>query len=529
MGPWKSSKPYQKAEAESQDPIADAVVESDSAELHDQDAGPPATKYKENEAELSTPVPKAAAGAKSRRTWYGGTWPRTPKATPVTQVAKGSIAAASTEASAAISSAQRRVSQYRQNPIQNHPLYLSKDISNSTMSLPLPAMTTRVNIASNSSSTIVTKHGCTGGQAANGNAKDDDESGGRRSGHATKSNTDIECRDDVMESKLKNSSAAILDAQDKLGGCESSEISSRWIGWFTGSTDRSQQTPNAKLQPSREGQHSDNITSPNTASKDDSTEPRTTMNGRRNSDPSTGVMVHDSAPRSWLGLWGNPLSYSQSKGLEQTANELHSDETKLAEVSNQASKGKAQVVRTSAPSSQTSDQSPKPSKSYGWAFWTSDQVRSDDTETAREASIGNPAFAGPVLQLRPANEDLSRTKAPSKTETRQRVEPSTETPIETFEAGREAKESAKVEVSTPPAKTEKNGAALVKPKQQRINLLLPSLDLTYRTIPKPSLLLQLGQLLQSNKTSNGTKHINLQSPPRIKRAIAIVSTLMSTS
>ncbi|KAL8830740.1 MAG: hypothetical protein Q9191_001270 [Dirinaria sp. TL-2023a] len=520
MGPWKSSKPKQKAEAKSQQSTADAAAEPDSAGVHDQDAGPPGTKHKERETELSTLVPKAAAGAESKKSWFGGTWPRTPKATPVTQVAKESVATASTEASAPISSAQRHVSQYRQNPLQNHLLYLSKDMSNSTRSLPLAAMTTRVN-ASNSSSAVAANYGCTEGKLTKGNAREEDELRHRRSDYVTNSYTDMERRDGATQSKLKISSAAILDAQDKLGGQKNSEINSGWVGWFTRSTDRSQQTPNAELQPSGEDQHSHDDTSPNTFSKGDSTEPDTLLNGRRNSDPSTGEMAHDSAPRSWLGLWGNSLSYSQSKNLEQTANESRPDRTKPVEVSSSASKGHGQVKLTSAPSSQASDPSAKPSRSYGWPFWTSDRVRSGSKGAAGEASIGNLTFAGPVLQTRPATKDLDRTKAPNTHETGQAVGLSTETLTETFQRSRETKKSAKVEISAPPARTEMNGTALVKPKQQRTNLLLPSLDLTYSTIPKPGLLLQLGHLLQPNKTSNDTKHVNLQNPPRIKRAIAI--------
>ena len=539
MGPWKTSKPNQKAEAKSEDPIADAGAEPDSVEVHDQDGGSPGTNYEENKTNISICVPQAAAGvslcsvrglgscteliaqAKSRKTWYGGTWPRTPKASPVTQVAKESIAAASTEASETTSSTQKRVSPYRKNPLQDHSLYLSKDISNSSRSLPLAAMTTSANIASNSSGTTATEHGRTGGEPANGNARDDDASGGR-SGRATNSYSDIECRDGAMESNLKSSSAAILDAQDKLGGWENSEMSSGWIGWFTRSTGRSHQTPNARLQPSREDQHSDGITSPNTASKCDSKAPNTHLNGRRNPGPGTGVMARESASRSWLGLWGNSLTSPQSKDLEPIANGLNSDGTKPVEVSRLASKDKAQVERISAPSSQTSDQSAKASKSYGWAFWTTDRVRSDDTGTAGKASVGTSAFASPDLQSRSATKDLDRTKASTPIETRQHVELSTETPTEAFEGTKEGKKLTKVEALAPPAKTEKNEVALVKPKQHRINLLLPSLDLTYRTIPKTGILLQLGRFLQSTKTSNDTKHINLQSPPRIKRAIAIV-------
>ena len=367
-------------------------------------------------------------------------------------------------------------------------------------------------------------------EAAKGNAKDDDESS-RHPSNAANSYSDKESRDEyAVENKPKSSCAAILDAQDRLGPEENSSVSSRWFGWFARSIDSRSETPVPRQELSSVDQPSDDIVIPDTALKADRTEPSAALKRRRNSDPKNSVMAHDSAPRSWFGLWSNPDPVSQNIEPESTANKSLLNAPKPPEISNLTDEDQVQKFQTPGPSSQALIRPDKHSKSYGWAFWTSDPVRPDDAGTAGETNIGMAALAGSVSPSRPT-EEVDKTTAPGKVGTQQGlqlVDVSTKTPTKTPESTKEAKKPAKTTISASSRKTEKNEAASVKPNHQRINLLLPSLDSTYTKIRKPGLVQQLGRLILSRKTLNDAKHVYLQDAPRIKRAVAIVITLTST-
>lgn len=248
----------------------------------------------------------------------------------------------------------------------------------------------------------------------------------------------------------------------------------------------------------------------------------TAKQGRRYSapDPVSPAIDRDSAPRSWLGLWNYAAPPAQPE--RPSTNNTSDNSQKRLEMaqSNEDGSIKTGVVtatRTKAPEKPT-----EASKSYGWAFWTREPIDSNCSGRARRASVGELALAGSPSQSKPEIAEIDEAYFPNRPGDQTRPLPAdiNGSPTTVDDQGNRSTKPPAAAVST---KIDKSEVPLVKPKQTVANLLLPPLGHTYRTVEKDGLLQQLGRLLQYRKPLSNTRHVYLQDPPRIKKALAIVS------
>lgn len=246
---------------------------------------------------------------------------------------------------------------------------------------------------------------------------------------------------------------------------------------------------------------------------------------RRNSEPSSPNLQQGETPRSWLSLWGSVST--QTKGSSSpSANDVASnpqndpnrtgalirklDDTELGPVS--ASQSPQQAVDGAK-------------SSYGWAFWSRDQPKSDHEKTRAGSEIGELALAGSSSQSKPESAVLDKAGGtPNKAGKRQRPQS-----IEVTEGAKKSRDIGDARDDSTPESVPL--APQIKPKIDATskakhvpeNLLLPSFRSTYSSVGRPSLIQQISRILQLRSPSE-PKHVGIvQNPPRVKRALAIVS------
>lgn len=461
----------------------------------------------------------------SSKAWYGGTWPREKKgkkASPVTQVAKESISAAGGAASGALASARTHTPELPTTPLKPPALYLSRSIGSSSRSLPLAATTTKLHITSNATS------------PTNDTAKD---------GKISKTE-----RDPFIDQKLQSRSITTPEAENpedttakepsKNRGTPSvsnNQVSEKpkaanesvsWLNWFSKS-EATSEGDTATAQPDGDfisaGKRNPESTTSDTL-HDAPLSPRQ----RRNSEPSlvSPNGQQEEAPRSWLSLWGNASIQRKSSTSASVIGVASCPENdSKGETSQKAKVSDAESGPLSTPQPpQKSVDGTKPS--YGWAFWSRDQPKSDDEKTRLGSEVGELALAGSSSQSKPESAVVDEARGvPNKVSKRQRPQSLevNEDPKKPRGTEDDAKKHSKPEAILLAPKTKSSVDAGSKATRMPENLLLPSLRNTYSTVGRPSLIQQISRLLQSSPSSE-PKHVDIaQNPPRLKRALAIVS------
>ena len=249
---------------------------------------------------------------------------------------------------------------------------------------------------------------------------------------------------------------------------------------------------------------------------------------RRNSEPSpfTLSVQQEEAPRSWLSLWGNASTQTKSSSSASALALASSPPIESNEPDSQSGKvSDAGFGSMSNP--ELSNQSVDSTKSsYGWAFWSRDQRKSDNEKTRPGRELSELALAGSSSQPKLDSAQLDEARGlPSKVGKRQR--------LQSLEAPHGIKESQDIGDNDQKAQEPESISLAQKltpkvdaePREKRTpnNLLLPSFRSTYSTVERPSLIQQVSRLLQMRSFSEPT-HVNIvQNPPRVNRALAIVS------
>jgi len=469
---------------------------------------------------------------RSSRSWYGGTWPRGNKATPVTQVAKESISAAGGAASDVVASARAHTPQLSSTPLKAPAVYLSRTIGSSSRSLPLAATTTKLNISSDTTSP-------TNGATKERRASKDGE------GTAQDGKPLIEPKMASQEEKTE-----ITLSDDKLPATDDTDSkpkdrpfedaktisdSASWLNWFS----KAEQARDPNQTVTKPGSEHEG-TSDGAKDRPQSTmlepptgSPTLPTKQRRNSDPSPASpkTQEEAPPRSWLSLWGNATTQtsttsaaSATGGATNTAGGSTSSES----LGNKTDETKADLIATPRPPSQPADTG----KSYGWAFWSRDQSKDKDGKAQSGSNVGELALTDFPSQSKPEDAVVDEARGvPNKVEKRQRpqsFEASDSTKMSTC-ADRDKKKDGTPDAGAAIRKAKSTAEAGSKAKRIPENLLLPSFRRTYGLVGRPSLLQQLGRFLQLSPSSN-TKHVEIvTSPPRIRRALAIVSSLEVTT
>lgn len=316
------------------------------------------------------------------------------------------------------------------------------------------------------------------------------------------------------------------ESKNKLTSDEkSAESSSRWLGWFSSSANQTTQGSATGQGIVANGQISkvnvDDLSGPKSPALQASVAPNSQ---ERDSDPN-GVIAgtqRNLQPRSWLGLWSNaalPVEKSTMSEVTRNSSGLSHDDAKAhSATSNVVQDTKPPPLTSLAPAHES-----ETPKSTGWAFWSRES--SKDDRSGPKESFGKLALAGSPSQSHPESAVIEEARGipgnMGRNETPRSVEKAEDT--RSFKP----EDDAGRKLETPAAKSTPKSIdqARIKTKKSSQNLILPSLTRTYRAVEKPSVFQQLSRFLQSSRLPD-TKHVSIvQDPPRIKRALAIVSPL----
>ena len=541
MGPRKRSKPNPKTETES---ISEEALLYPAPKLQSQDPQKPGVGPSDlsGETDAVEPVHFSVNGAntvsaedghlvcdyvnfvqpQSSKTWYGGTWPRGNKANPVTQVAKESISAAGGVASEALASAGLRTPELPTTPLKSPALYLSRSIRSSTSSrsLPLAATTTKLHIISNAKSPM------TGAAKKPPNTeRDTSQEPKTRNGIITV--PEAEYPEDGTPTSTPNDHDTRPESRNQASVVpDATNGSASWLNWFSKS-EIATEVERSMAHPHGGGKSVDK-NRPENSSSDALPDAPASPKQRRNSEPSpvSPSAEQEHAPRSWLSLWGNAStetkgsSSASALGLVpnplEVSTELEPQNSKLLD---------AKTVPLSSP--QRSKQPVDGAKSsYGWAFWSRDQPKSDDVKTRPGSKVGELALAGLSSQSKPESAVVDEAKGlpreVGKRQTRQSLE-AADDPKKLGGIRNDAQQKVKPEVIPLAPKTNAQVDACPKAKAMPKNLLLPSFRSTYSTVERPSLIQQISRLLRTSSSSEPKRVDVVQYPLRVKRALAIVS------
>ena len=524
MGPRKRVKPNPEAEAlkPTQPDRQTAPPRHGSSEPEEPDL-----KNRSGASRSTTQTQPAAAAlppssdqdiktTQSTKAWYGGTWPRAPKAAPIAQIAKEGITTAtgviSSVAEATRSSAQQ-ASQASTGP-RSPSVYLSRTLGASTRSLPLSAATTKAKISPSglSHTSNVSDAGDNGAESKQSRdannvtpaVSDKDPKKEQLDGPAQVAEKAAEPQNlEIMVQDAKTSSRQPLDRQ------------SGWLGWFS----QTEKFPSRARMSTEEtsGANSNHEPTPDLKAIDTGKENCQGPEKRRNSDPSPRAVVDEEGkqhPRSWLGLWGNSSGIQDKNGSKPSVNTpqgLSDTSTQLpvaAALQDQSTVGTTNVG--------------------GWAFWSRSAGSEENKDGRSSPVVGELAVSSSTPQSKSNSAVIDGGKGKSNSIGRSSTEQRSEKP----EAKGEVKQPLK-ELKTGTITTIKAESALSKstktvdpksPSKQQAaskNLVLPSFRKTFRVLENPSFLQQLGNLFQRS-TSPELKHVSIvRETPRIRKALAI--------
>ena len=524
MGPRKRVKPNPKAEASKPtQPEPQAVpLPQESSEPEEpglQDRTGTCGSTQESPVKPVEVPPSSDPGIKttqSTKAWYGGTWPRAPKAAPIAKIAKEGINTATGVISSVVdatTSTSQQSPQASTGP-RNSSLYLSRTLGASTRSLPLTAATTKAKPSSSGLSRTpdVAESSDKGSESkqsrdANNTApslSDNDLTKGQLDGPAQVAEKAVESQNlEVMVRDAKTSSRQPLDRQ------------AGWLGWFS----QTEKFPSRAQVPNEETSlaNATHEPMPDLKAIDTGKGNGPTPEKRRNSDPSPRAVVDEDGkqhPRSWLGLWGNSPAVQDKNDPKPSKDNLQG----LSDTSTQAP---AAAAGRDQPTAGTTN-------AGGWAFWSRSAGSEGNKDGRSSPVVGELAVSSSTPQSKPKTTVIDGDKGEPRTIGQSRTGQKSGKP----EANGEVKQPLK-ELKTGTITTIKAEPALPKlakavdsknpPKQQHTfkNLILPSFRKTFHLPETPGFLQQLGNLLYRS-TSPEPKHVSiLRDPPRIKKALAI--------
>lgn len=405
--------------------------------------------------------------------------------------------------------------------------YLSRNRGVPGRSAPLAATITKLNITSNTSEFPTTDSGpkdqasIAADGASNGKGRQvaaTDDASIEKSSIETKTNQD---------GKLKSSHDSIRDMNDKpVSTGKSADTSSGWLSWFSSPVNPVPQQLDPEQSIPVNGHGGDGVVY---STREMSLDPKVeelSPNQKGNSEPDAIAKGSESASqaRSWLGFWGSnsalPAEESKIEATAEASGGTFHDEAKAKGVV------KAPLQHSESPSSHSQTQA-GPSKiprSTGWAFWSRQNAISETSGSSDD--VGKLAVANSPSQSQPESAVVSEVKGiPRKIGT---IEKSKLLEIAadrtTSRVSKcEIEDVQKMDAASPESTSKPTQPTRKQAKSLPSNLILPSFRRTYREIDKPSLFQQVGRFLQYNRNPD-TKFVGIRhDPPRIKRAVAIVS------
>ena len=438
------------------------------------------------------------------RSWYLGTWPRGNKAAPATQVNKQSISAAAGSASDAAAIAHAQSSQIPSSPPRSSAVY--QRLENSTRSLPLAAQITKLNVASDAPSPAsgVAK------QSRYKNNEVPDEKKSKAAPISTEcSKAVVSTTDEAQQPIPKDVELAPEPGEEATEAPKPSGDSVGWLAWFS----KSEQAKALDLASTKRkvetNQSSETVkTRPQSTITENDKAKSAFPTRRRNSEPTQAPSgkVNPDKSRYWLHLWGTANKQSESPLISTTAQgEPHGF--------NQSRETLGEAKTDAKPASGANSDVLELPKSTGWAFWAKDAGRREPS-----GEDGKLALADASFHSKPENDTVEPTKGKVQRERSLQVED------HTGQLRGANNISITEEISMPPPVGLQNSSIKNVPttkKQERQNLILPSLEDTYRSAIRPGLLQQLNRWFSFASYTHLPRVDIASSPPRIKRALAI--------
>ena len=536
MGPRKKSKPNPKAEAERE---AQAVTKPSSTEVHTQQPAVPcngditpaksttsdvtntivtkpstiSTTTGNDIRETSTEIAQPQAG----KSWYRGSWPK--KSTPITQVAKESISAASGAASEAVASARAHTAQLPSTPHKSPVVYLQRSVGSSSRSLPLSATTTNLNVSPNTLNLPQDAASETRpAKADTANLKQKSQWNVEGASAAKKSEDQAS---DLAKSASPDTGKELKSNPEDRTNHDRESTS--WLNWFSKPaplTDptRVLQTDDKVLEKTSEVCEAPSPTTTNDVSQDVNTP---LAKPRSNSEPGpiSPVKQQEPAPRSWLGFWGNTTTQRQSNESVDTApTAVDAKECSQPSQASKPTEPEPEPETTPQPDYKLADGG----KSYGWAFWSKDKPDGDGGKSAAESKSGELAQAGSASQKKPEKASVDESAGvPNKVEKRRRPQSADLEGTVKKTASVDGTDNKDITGAKSPSTPKGMSAAEKSLTAKREDLVLPPLKSTYSIDTRPGLIQQISRLIQLG-SSLEPKHVKINpNPHRIKKALAI--------
>ncbi|EPS32526.1 hypothetical protein PDE_07486 [Penicillium oxalicum 114-2] len=453
------------------------------------------------------------AQTQSPTSWYPGSWSaisRVYKAAPVTEVARESISAAQNGASSSVNTSPiltDTTNRSRHNSIQ-----LTKKSGASTRSLPAGVTTTRVNIASDGSSSAA--------------ALDTFES---------RTNLHEGATPEVLKSKPTESSQSVVEGEGPNTNIPEPEIEnpqatqkqtaqpSGWLSWIYGSgyaEDDSITKTDIRLKT--DDPSADAITNqteaPGTASGNEVANAQQNLRQSETTAQEANTVETAATPqkRSWLQMWygTGPSNQQEPQATEPTPQtQSPTTLTENYDVQMTAKEPSEQAENVLPPAKGTANAV----RSSGWSFWSKDAsndtsaIKHQEVEAVKATVASDPSDEHCFPPTRDTATSISRKET-------LKIKSSNE--IRLKDENRVSAEAIATYTTPAPSKGAEGSAS--KQLQKILpNQVLPKFEDTYAVEESPSLLRSLSRLLHYSHNPEHVHVARVKEPPRIKRALAI--------
>ncbi|KAE8146825.1 hypothetical protein BDV25DRAFT_161668 [Aspergillus avenaceus] len=465
-----------------------STADSQSTPSHDGAASP------------STGRERSGSQKRGSGNWYPGVWPvsRSSKAAPVTEVARESISVAQNIPSSVSTSSVSQLSPSR-HP-RNPTLQLTRKAGSSTRSLPANATTTRINIASDGSSSSPALE--VQSDAVPSVTEPTDQKTPKDKGVDTENNTgenQSKTTTQILPTDTNTEEAAPVQEQ-------TTPQPSGWISWLWAPSTTQKDTPGGTATETPEER------SPEDQVPKEEEVPAVEHAPQEQVKPlETSEIEGTAQKRSWLQMW---YGSSSSKGREEPQNGISS----VADGSTSPDNLQAPTDDTNKTAvASTTTTSANNIKNSGWSFWFREAPQDTSQGKQQEAGSAETATQGSFAQ---------KVKDGSESEPGQNVEltkkgstklKATKSSTALPDQGLPSMEAGS---NVPSSNTSDAGAS--KQLQKILpNQVLPHFRDTFALQEKPSLLQSIGRFLHYNKTLNNKHVYMIKDPPHIKRALAI--------
>lgn len=394
----------------------------------------------------------------------------------------------------------------------------------SSRSLPLAATTTRLNITSGvpaSLNSAAPEPPPAGENTTVTNAEDRVSEG-----HTGRPEAKVDLGANPKQEEERGSQTKDLKKLDNDTFLErgQAEESAGWLGWFSRSGNSEDRNPTASQGTEDVGKagDADRTTLQGTASGLPEVREGFTPDQRRNSDPNPRATTaqREQQSRSWLGLWSSASPAPQNSTPTSATSVTDTPSTLSPSANAEPSGPSQQTGRPDAP--ETLSMPSTTDRSSGWTFWSRDTTKATSDPGLAGDDAGKLAVAGTPSQTHPENAVVGDVKGVPSTlnKSGKRDRPQS---LETV------KDRKSTQVAQPASIPDTTSLEVARPSKAvstsllktAPNLLLPAFKGTYRALESPSLLQQLGRLLNYNKLPKQTQITLVRDPPRIRKALAV--------